>query len=351
MFSLPEFNNTTQARIAAEKSRFGIYSSFLTWVDQAEPDDLWPCLIHHDDGPIDFWSSLTLGDKLSDDDRCEFLRHDYFVILHANWGHKPTQALLTGDDINPENSCDSKVVVSHLEFVHFLDDLASQSAEPPNPLRITSAPFDKIYAPEHLLWIRQILNSTGKHKEQLDQKMYALLHEAYKCKLSYWTIQDAIHILLNESTVIYTPSRELKRAEIADWINQAECAARDKVFPSIVDSSGSIVVKPIDILEWAKEYGLEIHPEIESAIKGQVIGNLKPGRPPDAGLERRAKEWRKAAYAMMLSNGRINFIDAARTIYNENKISYGKDVNTIRKELTAIKMEADGWDLTKISKI
>jgi hypothetical protein len=88
MFGLPEFNNTTQARIAAGNAQLGIpFSSFLSWVDFAKPDDIWPFLIRRDGGPIDFWSSLTLGDKLNDEDICEWLRLDEYLKLRrrAAW--------------------------------------------------------------------------------------------------------------------------------------------------------------------------------------------------------------------------------------------------------------------------
>jgi hypothetical protein len=88
MFGLPEFNNTTQARVAAGNAQLGIpFSSFLSWVDFAKPDNIWPFLIRRDGGPIDFWASLALGDKLDDADTCEWLRLDEYLKLRrrAAW--------------------------------------------------------------------------------------------------------------------------------------------------------------------------------------------------------------------------------------------------------------------------
>lgn len=88
MFGLPEFNNTTQARIAAGNAQLGIpHSSFLSWIDFAKPDDIWPFLIRRDGGPIDFWASLSLGEQLDDGDTCEWLRLDEYLKLRrrAAW--------------------------------------------------------------------------------------------------------------------------------------------------------------------------------------------------------------------------------------------------------------------------
>ena len=54
IFNSPEFNNTTQARQAANKNRLGIHSNFLVWQAYAEDDDLWPFLIGDGERPIEF---------------------------------------------------------------------------------------------------------------------------------------------------------------------------------------------------------------------------------------------------------------------------------------------------------
>jgi hypothetical protein len=80
MFGLPEYTNTTQARVAAGNAHLGIpFSSFLSWIDFAKPDDVWPFLIRRKDGPVDYWTSLTLGDQLNDGDYCEWLRLDDYL--------------------------------------------------------------------------------------------------------------------------------------------------------------------------------------------------------------------------------------------------------------------------------
>lgn len=82
MFGLPEFNNTIQARLSAGNALLGVpFSNFLSWVDFSKPDDTWPCLVRHKLGPIDFWTSLTLGDQLDDEDYCEWLRLDDYLKL------------------------------------------------------------------------------------------------------------------------------------------------------------------------------------------------------------------------------------------------------------------------------
>ncbi len=88
MFGLPEYNNTTQARVAAGNAQLGIpFSNFLSWIDFAKPDDIWPFLIRRDGGPIDFWASLSLGDQLDDEDTCGWLRLDEYLKLRrrAAW--------------------------------------------------------------------------------------------------------------------------------------------------------------------------------------------------------------------------------------------------------------------------
>jgi hypothetical protein len=91
MFGLPEFQNTTQARVAAGNAQLGIpFSNFVSWIDFAKPDDIWPFLIRRNGGPIDFWASLALGNLLDDEDTCEWLRLDEYLkqrrrAAWSNW--------------------------------------------------------------------------------------------------------------------------------------------------------------------------------------------------------------------------------------------------------------------------
>jgi hypothetical protein len=91
MFGLPEFSNTTQARVAAGNAHLGIpYSNFASWIDFAKPDDIWPFLVRRNGGPIDFWASLALGDQLDDEDTCGWLRLDEYLkqrrrAAWSNW--------------------------------------------------------------------------------------------------------------------------------------------------------------------------------------------------------------------------------------------------------------------------
>lgn len=84
--SMPLFNNTTQARLAAQSTTLG-FPSFAAWVSDGKADDLWPCLIRPDHGPMDFFESLRVADQLDDASTCEFLRlDDYFKLRRrAAW--------------------------------------------------------------------------------------------------------------------------------------------------------------------------------------------------------------------------------------------------------------------------
>lgn len=78
--TLPEYHNTTQARLDQAKRALG-FPSFTSWIDGARPSDEWPFLIPKKGPPVDFWKSLTLGDALSDEDECGMLRLDDYLRI------------------------------------------------------------------------------------------------------------------------------------------------------------------------------------------------------------------------------------------------------------------------------
>lgn len=70
--SLPECNNTTEARLAAKNGLLG-FATFADWLDDATPSDEWPFLLRKKGGPVDFWKSLSMGDSLDGDEECAWL--------------------------------------------------------------------------------------------------------------------------------------------------------------------------------------------------------------------------------------------------------------------------------------
>lgn len=85
MFNTKEFANTRQARVELERSTTaGLrFASFHDWIDGAKPNDEWPFLIPEDGPPVDFWKSLEMGDRLSDNDQCEMLRLKDYLELRS----------------------------------------------------------------------------------------------------------------------------------------------------------------------------------------------------------------------------------------------------------------------------
>ena len=76
-----------------------------------------------------------------------------------------------------------------------------------------------------------------------------------------------------------------------------------------------------------------------------MSGKKKIGRPLDPALTQRGKDWRKIANDLMTSNPRLTYSGAAEKIAKDKVQSKGYEVDTIRKQLTAAKMKADGYDL------
>lgn len=106
MFGLPEYNNTTQARMDAAKNAICGFASFHDWIDGARPGDEWPFLLPKKGPPIDFWKSLTMGSSLSEDDECGMLRLDDYLRIRreAAWGDEGQDCKETLDGATGQGS-------------------------------------------------------------------------------------------------------------------------------------------------------------------------------------------------------------------------------------------------------
>lgn len=328
MFGSPEHNNTTQARLSVERSKFGSFSNLQEWEAHAKPADLWPFLIRRGERPIDFWKSLTLGADLSDDDQCVLINFDEYRILCRDSSQSPER--------DQSGSIREK-------FVRFLDEVAGLGLKVICPARIAQAPFDTINDSVHLWWIQEILNNTTDQSHSLGFSMMVTLREAYAAKVDAWTIPTGIEILLNVGRKTDRQAVQDESPEIRYFVRQASEAALFGDLPMTCSDTGDLVAKPIDFLRWAVANRLPVDPDVARAIESRILGSIsvkgKPGRPRDTELEKRGKEWRDAAFKMMKADPKINLSTAAR------KLSKAKNVpmETIRKQLTRALMAADGF--------
>jgi hypothetical protein len=80
-----EYANTRAAKEGVQKRALRGFSTFADWLDEAKPRDEWPFLIRKGKAPIDFWKSLSMGEKLSlsDDDDCGLLNLDEYLNARA----------------------------------------------------------------------------------------------------------------------------------------------------------------------------------------------------------------------------------------------------------------------------
>ncbi len=80
-----EYANTRAAKEGVQKRALRGFSTFADWLDEAKPSDEWPFLIRKGKAPIDFWKSLSMGEKLSlsDDDDCGLLNLDEYLTARA----------------------------------------------------------------------------------------------------------------------------------------------------------------------------------------------------------------------------------------------------------------------------
>ena len=345
MFNSPEFTTTTQAKITANRKHLISFASLWNWADNAQPEDLRLFYIRRGERPIDFWQSLLLGDELSDDDRCEWLPADeYRNLCDDQFLSRNLEDLVAS--IDPETSS------LRVEFAKFLDDVAELRLEQISPSRIAEAPFDKITDAIHLHWIRQILNNADEPNSLTGVMSMVTLREAYAAKVDAWTIPMGIEMLLNVSKGPQQAGSDSRSKEISFFIRQATDAAFFGKLPSKVSKYGDIVIKPKDYLAWARDNNLPVDPKVEAAIDCQTLGSIspkqKPGRPRDPDLRLRGRDWRRAAYELIKkSDKRVTFVEAANKIAKDKTLSLGYPMETIRKQLTAEQMLADGYDLKK----
>lgn len=345
MFNAQEFKTTTEAKIAANKLPMGTFASLWEWADNAQPEDLRLFYVRRGERPIDFWQSLLLGDELSDDDRCEWIRaDDYRNLCDDQFLSRNLEDLVA--------SIDPELTGMRVEFAQFLDDVAELRLEEISPSRIAEAPFDKITNGIHLYWIRQILNNADDQNSFTGVMNMVTLREAYAAKVDGWTIPMGIEMLLNVTKGPGQTESDSRSQEIRFFIRQATDAAYFGTLPSKVSQYGDIVVKPKDYLAWARDNNLPIDPKVEKAIDCQTLGSIspkqQPGRPKEAELPMRGRDWRRAAYQIIKnSDERISFKGAAEIISKDKKLALGYKEGTIRKQITADLMRADGYDLKK----
>lgn len=345
MFNTQEFKTTTEAKIAANKLPLGTFASLWEWADNAQPDDLRLFYVRRGERPIDFWQSLLLGDELSDNDRCEWIRADDYRNLCDD-------QFLSRNLEDQVASIDSETFGMRVEFAKFLDDVAELRLEQISPSRIAEAPFDKITDAIHLHWIRQILNKADEQHSFTGFVSMVTLREAYAAKVDAWTIPMGIEMLLNVSKGPRQADGASGNQEISFFIRQATEAAFSGTLPFTVSRYGDIVIKPKDYLAWARDNNLPIDLKVEEAIESQILGSIspkkKPGRPNDPELRMRGRDWRRAAYQIIKNSvKRVTFIEAARQIANNKTLALGYEMETIRKQITAELMRADGYDLKK----
>lgn len=347
MFGSPEFTTTTQAKITKDKHSLGAYSSLQVWSDTAAPDDLWPFLIRPNGDPVDFWESLTLGDQLGDNDQCGWLsRRDY-----SNTRKQQMQDT-TFDWDNPDNYaeehryCFSDVLAERRRFLEFVDTVKKGGFGDLTASQIAAPPFDVISDTIHLKWIRELLNGSLETKQSLGVMAMATLSEVLQCKDETWQIEEGITRLLGESPLIYTPTADVRRGEIAAYTREATDAAFRGILPSTTGVNGEIKVKAIDLLTWAMQHNLPVVSSVSSSIKEQAIGSIssgrKPGRPinPDS-AEVLGKKWRKLAIQYKKNNPRLKIVEIAKMIAN-NPIGMSHESETIRRQLSKPKMRKDG---------
>lgn len=325
MFNLPEFSNTTEARILGGKPLVGFISNFESWKDNVRSNELWPFLIDENGQVIEFWESLSLSDRLRDSDRCEWLsKDDYFIET-------------------------SPPVVMRNEFLRFLRELYSRRFENPTPSVIADLTCGKIFDSLHLVWIREILNGTIEEKHSLGgERGMGTLTEILQCKSLSWNISEGIYRLLDENPVMLTKTAQLRQGEIQGYITAAINAAHYGSLPCKAGLNGEIGVKAIDLLNWAKDNQLPVDPKIEGLIKGKGIGGInprqKPGRPVDPAADLRGKIWRKFAHQKRSSCPDLSISDITKMISKDSSLNHGRHTEaTIHKQLSMPRMVKDGY--------
>lgn len=225
------------------------------------------------------------------------------------------------------------------DFDAFLRDIEemSFSPEPVSPLRIASPPFDIIFDTTHMAWIRQELSAKIKGTQPKNIMMMCILHTAHFGKSSLWTIHEGIPNLMNEISVLITPSKQRRSEEIAHHVEQAKQACYKGTLKATEKSEGSYIVNPVDLLNWAENNHVPVDPEIARAIRNKHLGHIPPK--PNKGwqsqqneTQRIYKKWQEVALDLKRKNPSLSkSAVAAKIAISEH--GKGRDAETIRKHI------------------
>ena len=88
MFGAKEYSNTRQAKADMERQKSLGFATFTDWIDGAKQTDEWPFLIPQEGPPLDFWKSLGMGEKLSENDECKMLNLLDYLKLRSESARK-----------------------------------------------------------------------------------------------------------------------------------------------------------------------------------------------------------------------------------------------------------------------
>lgn len=96
-----EYNNTEHARQEITKSKkHGLgFANFASFLAAARPTDVWPMTIHRGI-PVDFFFSLGLDDALADEDRCEWMTLDDYLV-RRRMSALPRDVMINGQAVVP----------------------------------------------------------------------------------------------------------------------------------------------------------------------------------------------------------------------------------------------------------
>lgn len=277
MFGSPEFNNTTQARLA-DKKRFAICRDFSAWESLAAPSSLWPFLLRPGHTPCDFWQSLTLGAELSDSDTCALLRPDDYRDLYfdpslgRNIAPPPDAADENKRDWDdgPLLSCDA-----YDQFVLRVKSIATNISGF-TPTQSADPSFEVITSTAGLDWIRNIVDrhSNVRHDASIVAQM-SVLNATITYKSALWTIEQGIPILMNCSLILAASGERPRQREIDHYTQQANYAAIAKDLKANLSSTGQWIVTATELLGWAVRSGVPIDPAVAREIK-YGLGCIKP---------------------------------------------------------------------------
>lgn len=280
MFGSPEYNNTTQARLAGDTNRFALCSNFLAWQSFGRIAHLWPFLIRPGHTPYDFWQSLTLGAELSDSDTCELLRPDEYRNLYfdsslgRNIAPSPEAEAdgKRGWDDGPLLSCDV-----YDRFVLHVKSIATDISGF-TPIQSADPSFEVITSAEGLEWIRNIVDRHGDGRDDpATAAQMSVLSATIAYKSSHWTIEQGIPILMNCSIILSASGERPRQNEIAHYTQQANYAAVSKDLKANLSPTGQWIVSASDLLGWAVRSGVPFDPDVAREIKnGLGCVNPKP---------------------------------------------------------------------------